>query len=59
MATLNNMAIVFVHADLLVRHQSLAGSLRKGVINAALRVTCMQVRKQQLELNMEQQTGSK
>ena len=37
MATLNSMAIVFVHTDLLVRHQYLAGPLRKGVINAALR----------------------
>ena len=37
MATLNSMAIVFVHADLLIRHQYLAGPLRKGVINAALR----------------------
>lgn len=37
MATLSSMAIVFVHADLLIRHQYLAGPLRKGVINAALR----------------------
>jgi len=37
MATLNSMVIVFVHMDLLVRHQYLAGPLRKGVINAALR----------------------
>ena len=37
MATLNSMVIVFVHMDLLVRHQYLAGPLRKGVKNAALR----------------------
>lgn len=30
MATLTSVAIVFVHADLLIRHQYLAGPLRKG-----------------------------
>ena len=43
-----------------VYHNKLENSERDGnTIPPAFSETCMQVRKQQLELNMEQQTGSK
>ena len=42
-----------------VDHNKLENSERDGNTRPASWETCMQVRKQQLELHMEQQTGSK
>ena len=44
---------------LTVDHNKLWKILKEMGIPDHLRETCMQVRKQQLELDMEQQTGSK